>query len=263
MNICKTRSQVFIRALWAIADLCPICHTCLSQLNVLSLRDCRLICMSIISASPTSLRIDGLCLYTERHYVCNGQPEHSHHVASGLVGCIWYCGPQFRLSHDVEVVQAELDWFKAYLCDTVQTVHINCSTSPTCPHTCGVPHGSILNPKLFSIYAAPLSKIIPNNNMMSHFYADDSRWTVCNRSKYMDENKPLEYSKSARIRLTPRGSDYHLILGSNSSTVMHAFITSKLNLGNALRTLTASEANTTASESAELRSPLDRQRSEI
>ena len=78
-----------------------------------------------------------------------------------------------RLSHDVGVGQTALNWFKSYLSEIVQAVHINGSTSPARPLTCGVPQGSVLGPQLFSIYAAPLSKIILNNNLMSHFYADD------------------------------------------------------------------------------------------
>ena len=80
-----------------------------------------------------------------------------------------------RLSHDVGVDQTALNWFKSYLSDRVQSVHINGSTSPARPLTCGVPQSSVLGPQLFSIYAAPLSKIIRNNNLMSHFYADDTQ----------------------------------------------------------------------------------------
>ena len=80
-----------------------------------------------------------------------------------------------RLSHDVGVGQTALNWFKSYLSDRVQAVHINGSTSTARPLTCGVPQGSILGPQLFFIYAAPLSKIIRNNNLMSHFYADDTQ----------------------------------------------------------------------------------------
>ena len=80
-----------------------------------------------------------------------------------------------RLSHDVGVGQTALKWFKSYLSDRVQAAHINGSTSPARLLTCGVPQGSVLGPQLFSIYAAPLSKIIRNNNLMSHFYADDTQ----------------------------------------------------------------------------------------
>ena len=78
-----------------------------------------------------------------------------------------------RLPHDVGVVQTALDWSKTYLSDSVQSVHINRCTSPACSLTCGVPQCSVLGPQLFSIYAASLSKIIRNNKLMSHLYADD------------------------------------------------------------------------------------------
>ena len=61
-----------------------------------------------------------------------------------------------RLSHDVGVVQIALDCFKSYLSDIVQSIHIMFALLPV---------GS-LGPQLFSIYAAPLSNIIQNNNFM-------------------------------------------------------------------------------------------------
>ena len=79
-----------------------------------------------------------------------------------------------RLTHDVGVGQTALKWFKSYMSDRVQAVHINGTTSPARPLTCGVPQGFVLGPQLFSIYAAPVSKII-RNNLLSHFYADDTQ----------------------------------------------------------------------------------------
>ena len=80
-----------------------------------------------------------------------------------------------RLTHDVGVGQTALKWFKSYMSDRIQAVHINGSTSPARSLTCGVPQGSVLGPQLFSIYAAPVSKILRNNNLLSHFYADDTQ----------------------------------------------------------------------------------------
>ena len=65
-----------------------------------------------------------------------------------------------RLSHHVGVVQTALDWFKSYLSDLFQSVHINGCTSRACSLTCGVPQGSVLGPQLFFTYAASLSKVI-------------------------------------------------------------------------------------------------------
>ena len=49
-----------------------------------------------------------------------------------------------RPSHDVGVGQTALNWFKSYVSDRVQVVHINGFTSPARPLTCGVLQGSVL-----------------------------------------------------------------------------------------------------------------------
>ena len=72
-----------------------------------------------------------------------------------------------RLSHDVGLDQNALDWFRSYLTDRVQSVHICGATSPARHLACEVPQGSVICPQLFSIYAAPIAKIVRKNNLMS------------------------------------------------------------------------------------------------
>ena len=97
-----------------------------------------------------------------------------------------------RLTHDVGVGRTALKWFKSYMSDRVQAVHINGSTSPARPLTCGVPQGSVLGPQLFSIYAAPVSKLIRNNNLLSHFYADDTQIYIAVKPHQEDIDAAVE-----------------------------------------------------------------------
>ena len=97
-----------------------------------------------------------------------------------------------RLTHDVGVGQTALKWFKSYMSDRIQAVHINGSTSPALSVTCGVPQGSVLGPQLFSIYAAPVSNIIRSNNLLSHFYADDTQIYITEKPHQEDVDAAVE-----------------------------------------------------------------------
>ena len=66
-------------------------------------------------------------------------------------------------------------WFKSYISNRQQRVHIDGSLS--CPQDLhfGVPQGSVLGPFLFCLYTTSISQIITTHNVNHHIiYADDT-----------------------------------------------------------------------------------------
>lgn len=52
---------------------------------------------------------------------------------------------------------------------------IGSSSSTSANISCGIPQGSVLGPLPFCLYVLPLGKIIQNQNIGLHFYADDTQ----------------------------------------------------------------------------------------
>ena len=85
-----------------------------------------------------------------------------------------------RMSNLCGVDGIPLQWFRSYLSDRTQQVHIAGVTSNPSQLNIGVPQGSVLGPVLFNIYTSPLYNICMSHELSPHFYADDSQlYIVC------------------------------------------------------------------------------------
>jgi hypothetical protein len=80
-----------------------------------------------------------------------------------------------RLHSTFGINDTALSWFRSYLSDRKQTVHIDNLTSSPVLLSCGVPQGSVLGPVLFSLYTQPLDHIFDKHKIPHHSFADDSQ----------------------------------------------------------------------------------------
>ena len=80
-----------------------------------------------------------------------------------------------RLSKILGVDGIALKWFESYLEGRKQSVVINETLSSPDDVLYGVPQGSVLGPKLFTIYTLPIADIARKYNLEIHLYADDTQ----------------------------------------------------------------------------------------
>ena len=80
-----------------------------------------------------------------------------------------------------------LDWFRPYLTGRIQRVVIEDS---------GVPHGSVLGPRMYCMFTKPVSDIIQRHGLSHHSYADDTQLYMT-----MDHSKNDWRDGLARIEL--------------------------------------------------------------
>ena len=80
-----------------------------------------------------------------------------------------------RLNGHFGISGTVFKWFKSYISNRQQRVHIDGSLS--CPQDLhfGVPHGSVLGPLLFCLYTTSISQIITNHDVSHLMYADDTQ----------------------------------------------------------------------------------------
>jgi hypothetical protein len=80
-----------------------------------------------------------------------------------------------RLQHRFGVSGNALNWTRSYLANRSTQVHIDGFYSQLAPLNFGLPQGSVIGPRGFTIYSHPLGDIIRMHKLRFHIYADDTQ----------------------------------------------------------------------------------------
>ena len=78
-----------------------------------------------------------------------------------------------RLAADFSIKGTVLNWFNSYMTGRSFRVCVGGMKSETTSLQFGVPQGSIIGPKAFTMYSQPVAEIIRQHGVQFHIYADD------------------------------------------------------------------------------------------
>ena len=80
-----------------------------------------------------------------------------------------------RLQTEYGIKETALQWFTSYLTGRSSRVSMKGKYSETHYTRYGVPQGSVLGPRLFTMYIRPVGDIIKRHDLQYHLYADDTQ----------------------------------------------------------------------------------------
>jgi len=83
-----------------------------------------------------------------------------------------------RLTFSFSIMGSSHNWLKFYLSNRSFSVTSGSSSCFILPSSCGVPHGSVLGPILFTVYVSPISSIVPSHGVNQQQDADDTQLFV-------------------------------------------------------------------------------------
>ena len=94
-----------------------------------------------------------------------------------------HCTLLHRFENVFGITGDALKWISSYLSNRHETVVIDGVLSAPCAVKFGVPQGSVLGPKYYTLYSQPLGDIIKHFGLSYHFYADDTQLYVSFKPK--------------------------------------------------------------------------------